>query len=117
MPTDKVMQHAIETIMMSVGSGAAPTSRSWAVKVMFIAWAIFSVIMLAAYTANLTANLTVSQIGVSIQGLADLAATSLQFGVPADSSVSAYFRNSSDQVGAARGCTVVWCMPCLPKPV
>eukprot|EP00775_Hariotina_reticulata_P004904 gene4904-5148_t len=98
---DKVMHHAIETIMMTVGSGAAPTSRSWAVKVMFIAWAIFSVIMLAAYTANLTANLTVNQIGVTIKGLSDLAATSLPFGVPADSSVSVYFKNSSDRGAVA----------------
>jgi hypothetical protein len=50
--TDKLMGHAIETIMMAVNSGAAPTSRSLGVKFLFIAWAIFSVIMLAAYTGS-----------------------------------------------------------------
>jgi hypothetical protein len=46
------MGHAIETIMMAVNSGAAPTSRSLGVKFLFVAWAIFSVIMLAAYTGE-----------------------------------------------------------------
>jgi hypothetical protein len=46
------MGHAIETIMMAVNSGAAPTSRSLGVKLLFIAWAIFSVIMLSAYTGE-----------------------------------------------------------------
>jgi hypothetical protein len=49
---DKLMGHAIETIMMSVNSGKAPTSRSLGVKFLFISWAIFSVIMLAAYTGE-----------------------------------------------------------------
>jgi hypothetical protein len=49
---DKLMGHAIETIMMAVNSGAAPASRSLGVKFLFIAWAIFSVIMLAAYTGE-----------------------------------------------------------------
>lgn len=94
---DKLMGHAIETVMMAVGSGSAPTSRSCSVKVMFVAWAIFCVIMLSAYTANLTANLTVNQIGVTIKSLSDLAQLPVPFGVPAESSVSAYFANSSDQ--------------------
>lgn len=97
MCADKLMGHAIETVMMAVGSGAAPTSRSCSVKVMFVAWAIFCVIMLSAYTANLTANLTVNQMGVTIKSLSDLADQPLPFGVPAESSVAAYFANSSDQ--------------------
>jgi hypothetical protein len=48
----KIMNHAIESIMMAVGNGAAPTSRSWAVKIVYIAWAVFCVIMLAAYTVS-----------------------------------------------------------------
>lgn len=94
---DKLMGHAIETVMMAVGSGAAPTTRSCSVKVMFVSWAIFCVIMLSAYTANLTANLTVNQMATSIKTLADLRASSLPFGVPAQSSISGYFSNSSDQ--------------------
>eukprot|EP00882_Tetradesmus_deserticola_P022192 GHRQ01024084.1.p1 GENE.GHRQ01024084.1~~GHRQ01024084.1.p1 ORF type:complete len:364 (+),score=196.80 GHRQ01024084.1:126-1094(+) len=93
----KAMNHAIEAIMMAVGNGAAPTSRSWAVKIVYIAWAVFCVIMLAAYTANLTANMTVSQLGVSYKSLQDLARSSMPFGVPADSSIAAYFYNSTDQ--------------------
>lgn len=91
------MGHAIETIMMAVGSGSTPTSRSCSVKVMFVAWAIFCVIMLSTYTASLTANLTVNQIGTSIKSLSDLASAPQPFGVPAESSVSAYFSSSSDQ--------------------
>jgi hypothetical protein len=56
LPADKLMGHAIETIMMAVNSGAAPASRSLGVKFLFIAWAIFSVIMLSAYTGELTSS-------------------------------------------------------------
>jgi hypothetical protein len=47
--------------------------------------------------ANLTANMTVSQLGASFNTLQDLAQSGLPFGVPADSSIAAYFMNSSDQ--------------------
>ncbi|KIZ00703.1 hypothetical protein MNEG_7263 [Monoraphidium neglectum] len=67
---ERVMQHGIET----------------------------TVITLSAYTANLTANLTVSRLGVSIQTLADLKRSGNMFGVPFDSSVSKYFRASNDGV-------------------
>ncbi|WIA18057.1 hypothetical protein OEZ85_009538 [Tetradesmus obliquus] len=93
----KSRDHAIGSIMMAVGNGTAPTSRSWAVRVVYIAWAVFSVIMLAAYTANLAANMTVSQLGVSFLSLQDLAQASLPFGVPGNSSIASYFTNSSDQ--------------------
>jgi len=76
-----------------------PRLRSWAVKLMFIAWAIFSVIMLSAYTANLTAHLTISQLGTAVSRLSDLASSSLPVGVPADGSVRAFFRHSIDPVG------------------
>ncbi|KAF6263090.1 hypothetical protein COO60DRAFT_537106 [Scenedesmus sp. NREL 46B-D3] len=93
----KIMNHAIESIMMAVGSGAAPTSRSWAVKIVYIAWAVFCVIMLAAYTAILTANMTVSQLGVAYKTLQDLAQSGLPLGVIGDSSIAAYFTNSTGQ--------------------
>jgi hypothetical protein len=47
--------------------------------------------------ANLTANMTVSQLGVSFKTLQDLAQSSLPFGVPGDSSIAAYFSNSTEQ--------------------
>lgn len=49
--------------------------------------------MLSAYTANLTANLTVSTLTTPLSKLGDLKTTGLMFGVPADSSVSRYFRD------------------------
>eukprot|EP00878_Enallax_costatus_P044544 GHUV01053208.1.p1 GENE.GHUV01053208.1~~GHUV01053208.1.p1 ORF type:complete len:468 (+),score=104.28 GHUV01053208.1:524-1927(+) len=98
---DKLMGHAIETVMMAVGSGSTPTTRSCSVKVMFVSWAIFCVIMLSAYTANLTANLTVNQMASAIKSLSDLKESSLPFGVPAQSSISSYFSNSSDQAARA----------------
>ena len=63
---------------------------------------VFSVIMLAAYTANLTANLTVSQLATTIQNLADLKSAGGLFGVPADSSVARYFKESRVR-GKGRG--------------
>ena len=58
--------------------------------------------MLAAYTANLTANLTVSQLATTIQNLADLKSAGGLFGVPADSSVARYFKESRVR-GKGRG--------------
>lgn len=50
--------------------------------------------MLSAYTANLTANLTVQNLATPLRSLADLKRSGNLFGVPADSSVEAYFRDS-----------------------
>lgn len=91
------MGHAIEMIMMAMNSGQAPNTRSCAVKIMFVAWAIFCVIMLSAYTANLTAKLTVNQLAAPVQTLADLALTSSRFAVPLDSTVTTYFVSSVDK--------------------
>lgn len=55
---------------------------------------VFSIIMLTAYTANLTANLTVSRLESTIRTLADLRRSGRMFGVPADSSVLRYFKDS-----------------------
>lgn len=92
---DKLMGHTIETVMMAVGSGSSPTSRSCSVKIMFVAWAIFCAIMYNAYNAILTSNLTVAQMGSSIQSLSDLAQVPMNFAVPKDSSVAAYFATKS----------------------
>jgi ABC-type amino acid transport substrate-binding protein len=98
---DATMQYTIESIMMLLGQGGAPRGApSWAVKIMFVCWAVFSVIMLCAYTANLTANLTVSQLSTTIKSLAELKQSGHLFGVPADSSVAGYFKNSSDALAA-----------------
>eukprot|EP00882_Tetradesmus_deserticola_P030188 GHRQ01033875.1.p1 GENE.GHRQ01033875.1~~GHRQ01033875.1.p1 ORF type:complete len:159 (+),score=47.74 GHRQ01033875.1:395-871(+) len=53
------------------------------------------------FPANLTANLTVNQLAVQIDSLADLAQTSAYVGVPADSSIYVYFTSSLDN-GALR---------------
>lgn len=53
--------------------------------------AAFSIIMLSAYTANLTANLTVSNLVTPLQTLADLKRSGRTFGVLADTSAEKYF--------------------------
>lgn len=51
---------------------------------------------LNSYTANLAANLTAKRLSGTIASLTDLAASNGMFGVPADSSISNFFRTSSD---------------------
>jgi ABC-type amino acid transport substrate-binding protein len=54
-------------------------------------------LLLLPLPANLTANLTVNQLAVQVSSLADLAQTSAYFGVPAESSIAAYFTSSMDK--------------------
>lgn len=80
--------------------------------------------MLSAYTANLTANLTVSTLAAPLSKLADLKAAGLMFGVPADSSVARYFRDSKvrsvaalaaggvQAVQGAAGTSMLGCLAC-----
>ena len=58
---------------------------------LFCAWAFFCVIFLAAYTSSLTAMLTAAQLRVPINSLGELQRSNLPFGVPANSSIVAYF--------------------------
>ncbi len=90
--TGPQMQHALETIFMGIGQGSSPHTKSWSVKLLFIAWAIFSVIMMTSYTANLTAHLTVAQLTTQINSLRDLSLDRGFFGVPGGSSIESYFR-------------------------
>ena len=68
---------------------------------LFITWAFFCVIFLAAYTSNLTATLTVAQLGTSISSLVDLQRGGGLFGAPAGSSIIAYFEHTVDAVVAS----------------
>lgn len=53
---------------------------------------------LNSYTANLTANLTANKLTSSLSSLSDVARAGGFFGVPADSSVSHYFKQSRDEL-------------------
>ncbi|GBF97660.1 glutamate receptor [Raphidocelis subcapitata] len=103
----RAMRYASESVFMLVGSGGVPQTHSWSVKILFMCWAVFSVIMLSAYTANLTANLTVSRLGTTIRSLAELKRSGGMFGVPADSSVVRYFQESSDGLALSLGAAMV----------
>jgi len=63
--------------------------------------------MLSAYTANLTANLTVSRLSTTLRTLAELKQSGKMFGVPADSSVYRYFKDSSDGLASSLVTTMV----------
>ncbi len=63
--------------------------------------------MLSAYTANLTANLTVSKLGSTIHTLAELKSSGGMFGVPADSSVAKYFKDSADGLASTLATSMI----------
>lgn len=98
---ERAMEYATESVFMLMGQGSPPNSRAWSVRVLFVCWCVFSIIMLSAYTANLTANLTVSRLDSTLRSLGALKRSGQMFGVPADSSVVRYFRESRDGLASS----------------
>jgi len=96
---ERAAEYALEATFMSLGAGSTPSSPSWSTRLVFIGWGIVSVILLATYTANLTAGLTVSQLATPFKTLDEMARDPLvRFGVVENGSIEAYFRSSSDRV-------------------
>jgi hypothetical protein len=76
-----------------------PIPPSWSTRAVLLGWAAFTVIIMAEYTANLTAALTLSQLAPPHRTLGDLALDpEVRFAVAANSSVEAYFRSSRDRL-------------------
>jgi ABC-type amino acid transport substrate-binding protein len=96
---ERAAEYALEATFMVLGAGSAPTSPSWSTRLVFIGWAIVAIVLLATYTANLTANLTVAQLATPFKTLEEMSRDSeVRFGVVVSGSIEAYFRTSSDRV-------------------
>jgi hypothetical protein len=74
-----------------VGFGKEPDTKSWSTRILWLTWLVFGVVTMAAYTANLTAALTVEQFRGGIETLQQLKVHGGSFGVIAEGSVGAYF--------------------------
>jgi ABC-type amino acid transport substrate-binding protein len=96
---ERAAEYALEATFMVLGAGSTPTSPSWSTRLVFIGWGIVAVILLATYTANLTANLTVSQLATPFKTLEEMSRDSnVRFAVVVNGSIETYFRTSSDRV-------------------
>ena len=64
-----------ENMLSLMGAPVSPLGGAWSVKILQLVWALFGLILLNTYTANLAAILTVqplSHIATSFEGLAAL---------------------------------------------
>jgi hypothetical protein len=96
---ERAAEYALEATFMALGAGSTPTSPSWSTRLVFIGWGIAAVILLATYTANLTANLTVSQLATPFKTLDEMARDpEIRFATVVNGSIESYFRTSSDRV-------------------
>jgi hypothetical protein len=86
----KVHRHLFNSVVSFVGFGEEPKSDSWAIRILWLTWLIFSVIVMSAYTANLTAGLTVHKYAGGMDNLPQLRGK--PFAVPDESSVEIYFQ-------------------------
>ncbi|EDV20224.1 uncharacterized protein TRIADDRAFT_3218, partial [Trichoplax adhaerens] len=88
------------TLWYTLGSflsqGADRTPRSISARLITAIWWLSSVIIIATYTANLTAFLTVSSLQTTFNSLHDLAKSSgMGYGVLANSSIEYFFLNTA----------------------
>ncbi|EDV20221.1 uncharacterized protein TRIADDRAFT_32461 [Trichoplax adhaerens] len=84
------------TLESFLSQGAERTSRSISARLITAMWWLASVIMIATYTANLTAFLTVNSLHATIESLQDLARTSgISYGVMANTSTETFFLHTS----------------------
>eukprot|EP01125_Pyxidicula_operculata_P017648 TRINITY_DN6207_c0_g1_i1.p1 TRINITY_DN6207_c0_g1~~TRINITY_DN6207_c0_g1_i1.p1 ORF type:complete len:485 (+),score=94.85 TRINITY_DN6207_c0_g1_i1:1875-3329(+) len=85
------------SLLIFVGKDADP-GRSWGGRTMVLAYYAFSCIIIASYTANLTATLTVKRATVNVNGLDDLRKPNTRFGVIGSSSIQSFFELPSNSL-------------------
>ncbi|KAK9918578.1 hypothetical protein WJX75_005119 [Coccomyxa subellipsoidea] len=77
--------------------------RSWATRIFAIAFAFFSVIIMAAYTANFASILTVLQVSQPIQSLKDLTSRNGTIAINPSGATKNFFDNTKDAISADAG--------------
>ncbi|GBF96895.1 hypothetical protein Rsub_09900 [Raphidocelis subcapitata] len=96
------MKFAMESTMIALGQGGPPTTaKSWSVKLLFVCWTVFSVVVLACYTANLTAHFTVSTLTSTVNSLQDIRMSGRPFGAMRNSAESLFINKALDPVVAS----------------
>jgi len=91
----------METASTQLGSMPQPRSRSWAVRLLVLAYGAFSIILLASFTANLAAFLTVKQLTAQVDSPLTLLRHGGPFSVTASGSTASYFQAALDPVALA----------------
>ena len=81
-------------VLLNSGIGEG-TPRSFSARVLGMVWAGFAMIIVASYTANLAAFLTVERMATPIENAEDLADQSgIQYGTLLGGSTMTFFRDS-----------------------
>ncbi|KAG2497225.1 hypothetical protein HYH03_004814 [Edaphochlamys debaryana] len=84
------------TFAAAAGAPERPGINSWAVQVLYIGYCFFCLVVLSAYTANLTSYLSVQSVDVTIEGLKTLLRNGGMLGLNPNGSTAAYFTDSQD---------------------
>lgn len=88
----------VNSINIALGSSSVP-AKNWASRLVIFGFLFFALIMTSAYTANLTATLTVTHLSSGVDTLQDLRQNSLPFGVM-NGSAACYFFHLEQNTGA-----------------
>ena len=78
-------------------------------RLQYIMYSFFCLIVLSAYTANLTSFLSVTRAQSIISGMGDLLRDNLAVGVNANGSTAAYFLSSADTLAVQLQPNVRYC--------
>jgi len=95
-PRNSCHRFCFEGLVSFVGFGKEPETKSWSTRIIWLTWMVFGLVIIATYSANLTASLTVEQFQGGVNSLQQLKLNGGDLGVMANGSVNAYFENSSD---------------------
>jgi len=91
-PRNSCHRFFFEGLVSFVGFGREPETKSWSTRILWLTWLVFGVVIMAAYTANLTASLTVEQFQGGVDSLQQLKVDGGHVGVQGQGSVAAYFK-------------------------
>ncbi|GAQ88650.1 glutamate receptor [Klebsormidium nitens] len=91
---DMLDSFLIDVLMAAVNNAWEPRGKSWSIRLPFVAYIFFMLIIISSYTANFASYLTVNQFSTVVSSLQDLKKGGLNFTINAGGATYTYFTQS-----------------------
>ncbi|CAK0787222.1 hypothetical protein CVIRNUC_010438 [Coccomyxa viridis] len=98
---DVTRSFLLDTWLTATGQTPLPQGRSWAIRMIAISYGLFSLLVIASYTASFAAILTLKTYRYSVNDRQDLANSNLKFGIDAGGVTQYYFKHPHDDLSTA----------------